>query len=241
MTSEMTSYLLARMPLHTITSIHGEAGLRDRLEIESRVFTEEEQAKIKQALDLASRLHRKDKRQREPYINHLLRVAIRIVSHYGIKDAEMVCAALLHDSVEDHAAELSSGGGTMQALNVLRFLFGVRVSRLVAAVTNPEYDRSGDVYAQYRDHVTASLDENPEARIIKISDFTDNAIGLMWTTGPRAVRLTVKYAPMIPVFEDLVMRPDTPLPPAVKAKIMGQLEKTSARFAVVLENLEEAS
>ena len=35
-------------------------------------------------------------------MNHLLRVAIRILSYYGVRDPDVVCAALLHDAVEDH-------------------------------------------------------------------------------------------------------------------------------------------
>lgn len=53
-----------------------------------------------------------DRRQREPYLNHLLRVAIRVISHYGVRDAEVVCAALLHDAVEDHwTSSLAVGSG----------------------------------------------------------------------------------------------------------------------------------
>jgi hypothetical protein len=33
---------------------------------------------------LASRIHARDRRQREPYCNHLLRVMIRILSHYRV-------------------------------------------------------------------------------------------------------------------------------------------------------------
>ncbi len=38
-------------------------------------------------------------RQREPYVNHLLRVALRIICHYGVDDVEVICAAVLHDAV----------------------------------------------------------------------------------------------------------------------------------------------
>ena len=61
------------------------------------------------ALALASRLHARD-RQREPYASHLLRVAIRILSHYRVTDPDVACAALPHDAAEDHAADLTPGG-----------------------------------------------------------------------------------------------------------------------------------
>ena len=76
------------------------------------------------ALELASRLHAEDWRQNEPYINHPLRVATRIMSHDGIRDPEVIAAALLHDSVEGHAAELAPEGTTAAALGALTARFG---------------------------------------------------------------------------------------------------------------------
>jgi len=78
--------LLARMPLHAITSVHGEPGLRERLTIELDGFPAAGRATTADALALASRLHAADRRQREPYLNHLLRVAIRILHHYRVQD-----------------------------------------------------------------------------------------------------------------------------------------------------------
>jgi hypothetical protein len=76
--------LLPRMPLHAITSVHGEAGLRERLLVEITQFPAADRARASDALALASRLHARDRRQREPYANHLLRVAIRVLSHYRV-------------------------------------------------------------------------------------------------------------------------------------------------------------
>src|ERR1022692_1335821 len=103
--------LLAAMPLHAITALHGETGLRQRFATEIAVFPDADRQRLEQALDLAARLHAADRRQREPYVNHVLRVATRIISHYHVHDADVVCAALLHDAVKDHADELAPGGG----------------------------------------------------------------------------------------------------------------------------------
>ena len=62
--------LLAGMPLHAITSVHGEAGLRERLLIEIAKIPAADRARAGDALALASRLHAQDRRQREPYANH---------------------------------------------------------------------------------------------------------------------------------------------------------------------------
>ena len=59
--------LPAGMPLHAITSVHGEVGLRERLLIEIAQFPAADRDRAQDALALASRLHAGDRRQREPY------------------------------------------------------------------------------------------------------------------------------------------------------------------------------
>jgi hypothetical protein len=235
--------LLAMMPLHAITSTYGEAGLRDRFAVELASWAEADRCRLEQALDLATRLHAGDRRDTEPYVNHLLRVAIRIMSHYGVHDTDVVCAALLHDAVEDHAADLAACGGGAEltggpagqqaALAVLAAQFGPRVAELVGVVTNPPYAPDRDQDEQYREHVADGLADNPWARVIKASDFTDNGVGLIHTTGPRLHRLAAKYAPLVPVLQDLIARPDTPLDAAVKAHILAQLDRAADRFAAL--------
>jgi len=225
--------LLAATPLHAITALYGEAGLRERFAMEIASFPDADRQRLEQALDLAAALHAADRRQHEPYVNHLLRVAIRIISHYGVRDADVVCAALLHDAVEDHAAELAPGGGQQQALAVIAAKFGDRVAELVAAVTNPDYQPGRDEHDQYREHVLASLDACPWARVIKVSDFTDNGVGLIHTSGPKLGKLARKYAPLVPVLEELIARPDTPLSDEVKTHILGQLKRAEQRFAAI--------
>jgi hypothetical protein len=233
--------LLAAMPLHAITSTYGEAGLRDRFAVEIAAWPEADRHKLQQALGLAARLHARDRRDREPYVNHLLRVAIRIMSHYAVHDADVICAALLHDAVEDHPAELAdraaTAGGVLAdqqaALAVLAGQFGPRVAELVGAVTNPEYAPGRDAAEQYREHVAESLRDFPWARVIKASDFTDNGVGLIHSTGPRLHKLAGKYAPLVPVLRELIARPDTPLGDATKEHILAQFDRAADRFAAV--------
>jgi HD domain len=232
--------LLAAMPLHAITSTYGEAGLRDRFAAEIASWPEADRLRLERALNLAARLHAADRRDSEPYLNHLLRVAIRIVSYYRVRDADVICAALLHDAVEDHAAELTGSSANADprasqraALGVLAAQFGPRAAELVAAVTNPPFAPDRDAHEQYREHVAESLQDSPWARVIKASDFTDNGAGLIHTTGPRLRRLADKYAPLVPVLQDLIARPDTPLDAAVKEHILAQIDRAADRFAAV--------
>jgi HD domain len=226
--------LVATMPLHAITSTYGEEGLRARFALEIERWPGSDQRRLKQALALAGRLHAADRRDREPYVNHLLRVAIRVMSHYGVDDADVICAALLHDAVEDHAAELASDGTREAALAALAEQFGRRVAGLVAAVTNPEYTAGRDADEQYREHVADSLRRDPWARVIKASDFTDNGVGLIHTTGPRLHRLAAKYAPLVPVLQEVIALPDTPLGDPARQRILTQLGQAADRFAAIL-------
>ncbi len=226
--------LLSVMPLHAITAVYGEQGLRERLALEAtRLADPDGRTGVERALELAGRLHASDRRQREPYVNHLLRVALRIMVHYGVRDPEVICSALLHDAVEDHADEMSANGRP-GAFALLTEDYGTRVAELVAAVTNPVYAPGSDKDRQYREHVTDSLAACPWARVIKLSDFTDNGVGVIHTTGAKAVRLARKYAPLVPALVELAARSDTPLSRVVQARVLAQLGSATDRFDAIL-------
>ncbi len=231
---------LATMPMHAITEIHGEPGLTARFRLEIAGFDDAARARLTDALDLAAHLHRDDRRVREPYLNHLLRVAIRMLHHYQVRDVDVIVAGLLHDAVEDHPAELAgdpAAGADVRAgaLATLAERFGPRVARLVAAVTNPVYDDSRDRHEQYREHVAASLDREPWARVIKLSDFTDNGVGVVYSVGPKVPEWAAKYRPLVPVLRELVTRPDTPLSAPVRRHILDQLDLAEERFSAILD------
>ncbi len=226
--------LLSVMPLHAITTMYGEQGLRERFALETdRLADPASSGQVGRALQLAAQLHACDRRQREPYVNHLLRVALRVMVHYGVWEPDVICAALLHDAVEDHADELSTAG-RRGAFTALAAVYGARVAELVAAVTNPIYAPGSDKGRQYREHVVDSLTACPWARVIKISDFTDNGVGVFYATGEKAVRLARKYAPLVPAVADLTVRPDTPLSDDVKTRILVQLGSATDRFTAII-------
>lgn len=241
---------LVDMPLHTITETLGQDGLRARFVLEIGRFDPPERRRLTSALGLATDLHRHDRRVREPYLNHLLRVAIRISCHYQVREPDVIVAGLLHDAVEDHAAELAetaSGdargttlGATADdargvALGVISGQFGARVGELVAAVTNPVYAPDRDPDEQYREHLAASLEHHPWARVVKASDFTDNGVGVIHTTAEKARRAAGKYRPLVPVLRELIGRPDTPLSRWVKRHIFDQLDLAEERFRDILD------
>lgn len=238
--------ILAAMPLHTLSDVHGESGLRQRLLLEAnRKLPDPE--RVSAALSFVAELHRSDSYGREPYLNHLLRVAIRIVSHYEVHDTDLVLAGLLHDAVEDHAAELVGAVSTVEpanqtsaALSTLTERFGTRVADLVAAVTNPARAPGVDRHIHYREHVAAALERNRWARVVKISDFTDNGVGILYADQPAVMhKLAAKYRPLTAIYRDLITRTDTPLAAHVKQHILEQLDTADARFDAILTRVDD--
>lgn len=231
---------LMTMPLHAITEVLGEQGLRDRFVLELRPLPAQTRSSLLDALDLAATVHADQRRVREPYLNHLLRVTLRIIHYYRVTDPDVLVAALLHDAVEDQPWRLAGRPDrvgpppTEQALAAIAQRYGTRVAALVNAVTNPEYDPARSADDQYREHVAQALEDEPWARVIKISDFTDNGVGVIHTIGPKVHRAATKYRPLVPVLRDLVARTDTPLPDDVKAHIFRQLDLAEERFAAIL-------
>ncbi|MBQ7117456.1 MAG: bifunctional (p)ppGpp synthetase/guanosine-3',5'-bis(diphosphate) 3'-pyrophosphohydrolase, partial [Clostridia bacterium] len=87
-------------------------------------FSKEDIEKIKKAFAIADEAHKQQRRRSgEPYIIHPIAVA-RILADMGM-DADSVCAALLHDVVED----------TPTTSEEIREMFGADVEHLVDGVT----------------------------------------------------------------------------------------------------------
>jgi (p)ppGpp synthase/HD superfamily hydrolase len=233
--------IVRTMPLHAITEMYGESGLRMRFDLEIARLAEPDRRTLEAALGLADELHGADRRTREPYLNHLLRTTLRVLHHYRVTDVDVLAAALLHDSVEDHAPELCgrpAGEPTQpdidDAIAVLASRFNPRVAQLVEAVTNPLPEAGTDRHEQYRTHVAQSLAAEPWARVIKASDFTDNAVGLIYTLPRLQAKLARKYWPLVPVLRDLIRRPDTPLADDVKVRIIRQFDLAVSRLDAIL-------
>jgi (p)ppGpp synthase/HD superfamily hydrolase len=90
-------------------------------------LTPEERHTITRASTLAARVHAGAvRRSGEPFVEHPLAVAL-IVAQMGL-GAEVICAAVLHDVIEDAGYRLSA----------LCAQFGIVVAHLVDAVTVPE-------------------------------------------------------------------------------------------------------
>jgi (p)ppGpp synthase/HD superfamily hydrolase len=235
----ITGKQLLVMPLHAITEVHGEAGLRRRLLLELDRLPAPDRRIVSDAMNWATSLHEGQRRTREPYANHLLRVTLRILCYYRVSDPQVLVAALLHDAVEDQpwaVIERTPDGPAPrhEAVETIADRHGHRVARLVKAVTNPEQRPDIDRGEQYRRHLAEALHADPWARVIKLSDFTDNAVGIIHTIGPKTHKLARKYAPAVGILRELLERPDTPLDTPVKQHIHRQLSLGEDRIKAIL-------
>jgi GTP diphosphokinase / guanosine-3',5'-bis(diphosphate) 3'-diphosphatase len=116
------------------------------------------------AAAFASRKHSTQRRKdaaASPYINHPLELARLLADEGGVTDVVTLCAALLHDTVED----------TDTTLDELTALFGAEVASVVAEVTDdttlPKADRKAAQVA-HAAHISR------RAQLVKLADKISN-------------------------------------------------------------------
>ena len=127
----------------------------------------EEVERIEAAYRFAAEYHRDQKRRSgEPYINHPVEVAL-ILSHDLHMDDDSICAALLHDTVED----------TDASLDELSELFGPTVAELVDGVTkltNISVSNIDEKQALNLRKMFLAMSKDIRVLIIKIADRLHN-------------------------------------------------------------------
>lgn len=117
-------------------------------------------ATILAAAQFAAEKHRDQRRKdasASPYINHPLALATVLAVEGGVEDAEILCAALLHDTIED----------TQTTAEELTALFGERVSKIVLEVTD---DKSLPKAVRKEEQVRHAPHSSQEAKLVKLAD-----------------------------------------------------------------------
>ena len=112
------------------------------------------------ALAFAAHKHRDQRRKdagASPYINHPIALADVLVNEGGVSDIEVLCAALLHDTLED----------TDTRQEELVNAFGSRVARVVAEVTD---DKSLSSPERKRLQIEHAPKLSAEAKLVKLAD-----------------------------------------------------------------------
>ena len=119
-----------------------------------------ELALLLKALAFAAHKHRDQRRkdaEASPYINHPIALADVLVNEGGVTDVEVLCAALLHDTVED----------TDTTHEELASAFGSRIARIVAEVSD---DKALSKDERKRLQVEHAASISAEAKLVKLAD-----------------------------------------------------------------------
>lgn len=125
---------------------------------------------VEHAFDFANDVHRDQKRKytNDPYIVHPVSVAHMVASRTS--DVEMICAALLHDVIEDTPAEphdLMAAG------------FWRSITQLVVELTDVSELSDGNRATRKaidRAHTAAA---SPRAKTVKLADLLDNSYSII--------------------------------------------------------------
>jgi len=119
---------------------------------------------ILDALQFAAHKHRDQRRkdlEASPYINHPIALANVLWAEGRVHDPVVICAALLHDTIED----------TETTAEEIRERFGAKVARIVEEVTD---DKDLDKATRKRLQVEHAPHISQEAKLVKLADKISN-------------------------------------------------------------------
>lgn len=127
-------------------------------------ITEEDLKKLLKALAFAAHKHRDQRRKDEessPYINHPIALANLLCNEGYVTDMNVICAALLHDTVED----------TDTTPEELEREFGVEIRRIVMDVTD---DKTLEKAVRKQRQIEHASHISDQAKLVKLADKISN-------------------------------------------------------------------
>src|SRR5919202_4185162 len=128
--------------------------------------------KITRAFGIATKVHLGQLRNTnkvEPYINHPLRVALILIEELKMHDVDLICAALLHDTIEKNS--------NSSILDQLRREFGDTICSIIHTLTKPKI-RNEDKSKMLNEYFQNIANSSDAIRYIKIADRLDNVRGM---------------------------------------------------------------
>jgi guanosine-3',5'-bis(diphosphate) 3'-pyrophosphohydrolase len=117
-------------------------------------------ALLLKALAFAARKHRDQRRkdaEASPYINHPIALADVLVNEAGVTDVEVLCAALLHDTIED----------TETTPEELEREFGRRIADIVIELTDNKMLKKR---TRKRMQIAHAASASRQAKLVKLAD-----------------------------------------------------------------------
>lgn len=215
-------------------------------------YPAKDMTRLGDAIQMASYLHRQDVRRgnrgklpNPPYIEHPLRVALRLV-RFGVTDVDLILASILHDTVEDHAHEFSDFEGVnrsnstdedmarMRALEFISQKLGHRVASIVGYVSNPVLPKGiskEEKISSYHEHIVKIINISQKALLLKVSDFIDNAGSLHhhYEYSDKSAQYFVeRYAPLLPLYTEAVK--EQPERDFLKVDVLIRLSQVDGQF-----------
>ena len=132
--------------------------------------------KVAEAVKFALRFHGEQKRPTgAPYVEHLLEALEVLVRGAGVTDPDVLCAAVLHDVVEDTPCTIAG----------VRAAFGDRVADMVAWVTIPDATDGADKTAIKEAYLAGLVGAPDDAILVKLADRVSNVQTLRKLPLPR--------------------------------------------------------
>ena len=132
------------------------------------------------AVAFAAHAHRHQIRKdnKTPYVSHVMRVCLVVRHVFGLDDPEMLCAALLHDTIEDTTTDRDD----------IDTEFGPTVGKWVAALTKNATLPFEEREAEYCARLAAA---DWQVKVCKLADMYDN-LGDCRHFSPNGRRSTAK-------------------------------------------------
>lgn len=129
---------------------------------------------LQRALELAEKTHqgqfrKPPKNEPElvvPYIVHPMRVALILIDELKVHDLEPICAAVLHDVVEDSDGKVTT--------HDIEQSFGRPVALMVSVLTKPAHDKKISREMQLKTYHDRVAQSSTPTRMVKLSDRLDN-------------------------------------------------------------------
>ncbi len=223
------------MPLHAITALHGEAGLRERFAIETATLPGPERDRIEQALTLATEIRGSDRRQRP--------AAARAVHQPAAPRRRPDHQPLRRPRPRRHLCRPAARRGRGPPRHPRPRPQPPASARGPRRAVREPGRRTGSGRDQPRARTRAQpARATPRARRGQPRNEPLGAghqslrlhrVGLIHTTGPKLKNLARKYAPLVPVLAGLIARPDTPLSDHAKKRVLDQFTRAQQRFAAI--------
>jgi GTP diphosphokinase / guanosine-3',5'-bis(diphosphate) 3'-diphosphatase len=115
---------------------------------------------ILRAVSFAAHKHRDQRRKDKdasPYINHPIQLATLLWEEGGVRDPQVIAAALLHDTLED----------TETTWQELRGIFGEKIADVVLEVTDTKWVKKA---LRKRVQVARARHSSENAKLVKLAD-----------------------------------------------------------------------